>query len=170
MSGKTASDMDGEVRGFLSCLARRVPDKTALSHVLTYLNVRASEPYLYGILILETYHEWNAGFLETKHVCTHALSVTLLVLNSLIILLNHTIIFMELFNLKVFYRCLTDYNNFDYGKFILPNNVTQNLFTPMLWKQWQYTHFQWYRSTNFKRIKHGSIPVIIRYNKPKVLC
>lgn len=72
---------------------------------------------------------------------------------------NHTIIFMELFTLKVFYRCLEDYNNFDYGQFILTNNVTQNLFTPMLCKQWQYTHFQRNRSTNLKRIKNGSIPV-----------
>lgn len=77
---------------------------------------------------------------------------------------------MELFTLKVSYRCLTDYNNFDNGKFILRNNVTRNLFTPMLCKHWQYTHFQSNRSTNLKRVKNGSIPVIIRYNKPKGLC
>lgn len=77
---------------------------------------------------------------------------------------------MELFTLKVLYRCLTDYNNFGCGQLILTNNVTQNLFTPMLCKQWQYTHFQRNRSTNLKKIKDGSILVIIRYNKPKVLC
>lgn len=69
-----------------------------------------------------------------------------------------------------FYRCLTDYNNFVYGT-IYPNEYRYTKFVHTnVMQTWVIHTFSKESFKKLKESKNGSIPVIIRYNKPKDLC